>query len=54
MRRRVVITGMGVVAPSGRTVDDFHEALLAGRSGISRVSVFEYVILPASAFWTAI
>jgi len=46
VRRRVAVTGMGVVAPSGRTVDDFQEALLAGRSGISRVSVFDASHLP--------
>ncbi len=34
MRRRVVVTGMGVVAPNGHGLDAFGEALRAGRSGI--------------------
>jgi 3-oxoacyl-[acyl-carrier-protein] synthase II len=36
--RRVVITGLGVVAPVGQTVSDFFAALVAGRSGIRAVS----------------
>ncbi len=46
MRRRVVVTGMGVVAPNARSVDDFLEALLAGRSGVGRVGVFDASHLP--------
>ncbi len=34
MRRRVVITGMGVVAPSGHGLAAYEEALRQGRSGI--------------------
>jgi 3-oxoacyl-[acyl-carrier-protein] synthase II len=34
---RVVITGVGVVSPWGTGVDDFHQALTDGRSGISKV-----------------
>lgn len=34
MRKRVVITGMGVVAPNAHGIDDFEQALRAGRSGI--------------------
>ncbi len=33
-RPRVVITGMGAIAPVGQNVDDFFSALLEGRSGI--------------------
>ncbi|MBI5208529.1 MAG: beta-ketoacyl-[acyl-carrier-protein] synthase family protein [Elusimicrobia bacterium] len=36
MRKRVVVTGMGVVAPNGVGVPAFREALKAGRSGIQR------------------
>jgi 3-oxoacyl-[acyl-carrier-protein] synthase II len=32
--RRVVVTGMGVCSPLGHTVDDFSEALFAGRSAV--------------------
>ena len=34
-RRRVVITGLGVIAPNGNGCAAFGEALLAGRSGLS-------------------
>ncbi|MBW6486591.1 MAG: beta-ketoacyl-[acyl-carrier-protein] synthase family protein [Syntrophobacterales bacterium] len=34
MRRRVVVTGMGVVAPNGYGLDAFADALREGRSGI--------------------
>jgi 3-oxoacyl-(acyl-carrier-protein) synthase len=37
MRRRVVITGMGVVAPNGHGLDTFAEALRAGTSGIRHI-----------------
>lgn len=33
-QHRVVITGMGIVSAIGRTVEDFRQALLLGRSGI--------------------
>ncbi|HVC09615.1 MAG TPA: beta-ketoacyl-[acyl-carrier-protein] synthase family protein [Elusimicrobiota bacterium] len=36
MRKRVVVTGLGAVAPNGVGVPAFREALKAGRSGISR------------------
>ncbi len=35
--RRVVVTGMGVVAPNGIGIPDFDAALRAGRSGIRHV-----------------
>lgn len=38
---RVVITGMGAVTPIGRDVPSFWESLVAGRSGIDRISVFD-------------
>ena len=34
MRRRVVVTGMGVIAPNGHGLDSFGKALREGRSGI--------------------
>jgi len=41
MKNRVVITGMGVVAPNGNTLDDFERALREGRSGIRKVELLE-------------
>src|SRR5438874_3263469 len=38
MRRRVVITGLGVVTSLGETVDEYWEALCAGRSGIRPIT----------------
>ena len=39
--RRVVITGLGVVTSLGHTVDAFWASLVAGRSGVRRVSLFD-------------
>ena len=41
MRRRVVVTGLGVVAPTGVGKKPFAEALWEGRSGISRITCFD-------------
>lgn len=41
MRRRVVITGMGVVAPNGIGLDDYAEGLRTGRSGLRHQPVME-------------
>lgn len=38
---RVVITGMGVVAPLGNTVDSFWNRLIKGESGISSIDTFD-------------
>lgn len=40
-KRRVVITGMGVVCPLGNEVDTFWDRLLAGASGIARITRFD-------------
>jgi len=40
-KRRVVITGMGVVAPNGIGIDNFWDSLVHGRSGIKMVSRFD-------------
>jgi 3-oxoacyl-(acyl-carrier-protein) synthase len=37
MKRRVVVTGLGVVAPNGVGLADFEEALREGRSGIRSI-----------------
>jgi 3-oxoacyl-[acyl-carrier-protein] synthase II len=40
-KRRVVITGMGAVSPNGIGNAAFSEALLAGRSGVRRITRFD-------------
>ncbi len=40
-RRRVVVTGIGVVTPVGIGRECFWESMLAGKNGISRVSLFD-------------
>jgi 3-oxoacyl-[acyl-carrier-protein] synthase II len=39
--KRVVVTGMGVVASLGHNVNDFWTAILAGKCGIDRVTLFD-------------
>ncbi|MEO2083632.1 MAG: beta-ketoacyl synthase N-terminal-like domain-containing protein, partial [Desulfurobacteriaceae bacterium] len=39
-RRRVVITGLGVVSPVGSNVEKFWENITAGKSGIGRITKF--------------
>ena len=41
MKRRVVITGMGVVSPIGNNVEEVWDALQEGRCGIGKVTHFD-------------
>ena len=41
MKRRCVITGMGVVSPNGVGHQAFTEAILAGKSGVRRITRFD-------------
>ena len=40
-KRRVVITGMGVVAPNGIGIENFWDSLVHGRSGVRRITHFD-------------
>lgn len=40
-KRRVVVTGIGVISPIGSGKDAFWKALRAGQSGISRITAFD-------------
>lgn len=44
-RRRVVVTGLGLVSPIGNTVDAAWSSLLAGKSGISTIKKFDHSLL---------
>jgi 3-oxoacyl-[acyl-carrier-protein] synthase II len=41
MKRKVVITGMGVISPIGNSVQDFETSLKEGKSGIGKISLFD-------------
>ncbi len=41
-RTRVVITGMGIVCPTGNTVEEAWQNTAAGRSGIGTITLFDY------------
>ncbi len=40
-RTRVVVTGLGAVTPAGQTVDEFWDNMVAGRSGIARMTLID-------------
>src|SRR5438105_6185583 len=46
VQRRVVITGMGTVSPNGVGNSAFSEAILAGQSGVRRISQFDASEIP--------
>lgn len=41
LRRRIAITGLGAVSPLGNTLDDNWASLIAGKSGIGRITKFD-------------
>ena len=41
MKRRVVITGMGAVTPTGNNVDTFWNSCKEGKVGIDRITKFD-------------
>ncbi|CAN5909373.1 beta-ketoacyl-[acyl-carrier-protein] synthase family protein [soil metagenome] len=46
MRRRVVVTGMGMVTPVGRDLESSWAALLEGQSGVGEISLFDARTFP--------
>jgi 3-oxoacyl-[acyl-carrier-protein] synthase II len=40
MKRRVVITGMGVISPLGHSVDELFQSQIEGRSGVGPITLF--------------
>ena len=47
MKRRVVITGLGVVAPNGIGKEAFWQSLKEGKSGIKKISRFDATTYPS-------
>lgn len=45
-KRRVVITGLGIISPVGNTVAEAWENILAGRGGIRRIETFDVSNFP--------
>lgn len=41
LKERVVITGLGAVSPLGLSMEDTWQALIAGKSGVSRITRFD-------------
>jgi beta-ketoacyl-acyl-carrier-protein synthase II len=46
-KRRVVVTGMGVVAPNGIGIENFWDSLVHGRSGIKLIDQFDVSSYPS-------
>lgn len=47
-KRRVVVTGMGIVSPLGCSIDDVWDSLIQGVSGISKITTFDTNDLPVT------
>ena len=45
LKKRVVITGLGVVTPIGNDVESFWNNLIAGKSGIDTIQAFDTTAL---------
>jgi len=41
VKKKVVVTGMGIISPIGNNVEDFCAALKAGKSGIGKITSFD-------------
>jgi len=46
-RRRVVVTGLGLVCPVGNRVDEAWQNIIAGRSGITSITRFDASVFPS-------
>jgi 3-oxoacyl-[acyl-carrier-protein] synthase II len=41
MKKRVVVTGLGVISPIGNSLEEFEASIKAGKSGIGRITSFD-------------
>jgi 3-oxoacyl-[acyl-carrier-protein] synthase II len=48
MAERVVITGMGIVCPLGHDVETVWEAMMAGKSGMAKTTIFDASTFPST------
>jgi 3-oxoacyl-[acyl-carrier-protein] synthase II len=48
MAKRVVITGMGIVCPLGRDVESLWQAMMAGKSGVAKTTIFDASTFPST------
>jgi len=46
--KRVVITGLGIVCPLGHNVEDVWQAMLAGKNGVAKTTVFDAATFPST------
>ncbi len=48
MAERVVITGLGIVCPLGHDVESVWKAMLAGKSGVAKTTIFDASTFPST------
>ncbi|MDR0589808.1 MAG: beta-ketoacyl-ACP synthase II [Spirochaetaceae bacterium] len=41
MKKRVVVTGLGIISPIGNSVEEFEASLKAGKSGVGKITAFD-------------
>lgn len=41
MKRRVVVTGIGIISPIGNTIEEFWKNLVSGKSGVANITYFD-------------
>lgn len=47
-KERVVITGMGIVCPLGNDIESVWQAILAGKSGVAKTTIFDASTFPTT------
>jgi len=47
-KQRVVITGMGIVSPLGHDVETFWQAMMDGKSGTAKTTIFDASTFPTT------
>ncbi len=48
MANRVVITGMGIVCPIGHDIESMWQAMLSGKSGMAKTTIFDATSFPST------